>query len=166
MATNLARTRDRLFGDLFTDWNDHFDLMFRPVGQTLFNAGQRGVGFPHTNVLHNKDDWTIEVAAPGLEKTDFKIAIDKDVLTVSYNVKKESTNSFINNSFQRSWNLPEATKFEDITASYKSGALLSKRLNVLALLGLYKYFILTTRVWPTHRTGQRGGAPAPPFFKG
>ena len=123
MANNLARTRDRLFGDLFTDWNDHFDLMFRPVGQTLFSTGQRGMGFPHTNVLHNKDDWTIEVAAPGLEKTDFKIAIDKDVLTVSYNVKKENINSFINNSFQRSWNLPEGTQFEDITASYKSGIL-------------------------------------------
>ena len=123
MANNLARTRDRLFGDLFTDWNDHFDLMFRPVGQTIFNTGQQGVGLPHTNVLNNKDDWTIEVAAPGLDKKDFKIAIDKDVLTVSYNVKKESNNSFVRNSFQRSWNLPEGTKFEDIKASYKSGIL-------------------------------------------
>ena len=78
---------------------------------------------PHTNILSNKDDWTIEVAAPGLDKKDFKIAIDKDVLTVSYNVKKESNNSFVRNSFQRSWNLPEGTKFEDIKASYKSGTL-------------------------------------------
>ena len=123
MANNLARTRDRLFGDLFGDWNDHFDLMFRPPGQTFFNTGQQGVGFPHTNVLSNKDDWTIEVAAPGLDKKDFKIAIDKDVLTVSYDVKKESNNSFISNSFQRSWNLPEGTTFEDIAASYNSGIL-------------------------------------------
>ena len=123
MANNLARTRDRLFGDLFTDWNDHFDLMFRPAGQTFFNTGPQGVGLPHTNVLNHKDNWTIEVAAPGLDKKDFKIAIDKDILTVSYNVKKESNNSFISNSFQRSWNLPEGTKFEDIKATYKSGIL-------------------------------------------
>jgi len=123
MATNLARTRDRLFGDLFTDWNDHFDLMFRPMGNTFFNAGPTTVGLPHTNVLSNKDDWTIEVAAPGLDKKDFKIAIDKDVLTVSYNVEKDSNNSFVRNSFQRSWSLPEGTSFEDITASYKSGIL-------------------------------------------
>tara|TARA_R110000751_G_scaffold39547_1_gene93812 strand:- start:717 stop:1148 length:432 start_codon:yes stop_codon:yes gene_type:complete len=123
MANNLARTRDRLFGDLFTDWNDNFDLMFRPVGQTIFNTAPQGMTLPHTNVLNNKDNWTIEVAAPGLDKKDFKIAIDKDVLTVSYNVKKESNNSFISNSFQRSWNLPEGTKFEDVKASYKSGIL-------------------------------------------
>ena len=119
--SNLARTRDRLFGDLFTDWNDHFDLMFRPLGGTF--TAPTTVGLPHTNVLNNKDDWTIEVAAPGLDKKDFKIAIDKDVLTVSYDVNKESNNSFVRNSFQRSWNLPEGTKFEDITASYKSGIL-------------------------------------------
>jgi len=123
MANNLARTRDRLFGDLFGDWNDNFDLMFRPMGNSFFNAGPANVGLPHTNVLSNKDDWTIEVAAPGLDKKDFKIAIDKDVLTVSYNVKKETNNSFVRNSFQRSWNLPEGTQFEDITASYKSGIL-------------------------------------------
>ena len=123
MANNLARTRDRLFGDLFGDWNDNFDLMFRPMGNSFFNTGPANVGLPHTNVLSNKDDWTIEVAAPGLDKKDFKIAIDKDVLTVSYNVKKETNNSFVRNSFQRSWNLPEGTQFEDITASYKSGIL-------------------------------------------
>ena len=121
--SNLARTRDRLFGELFNDWNDHFDVMFRPLSGTPFNMAPTTIGLPHTNVLNHKDNWTIEVAAPGLDKKDFKIAIDKDILTVSYNVKKENNNSFISNSFQRSWNLPEGTKFEDIAATYKSGIL-------------------------------------------
>ena len=121
--SNLAQKRDRLFGDLFNDWNDHFDLMFRPLSGTPFNAGPSTVGLPHTNVLNNKDDWTIEVAAPGLDKKDFKIAIDKDVLTVSYDVSKENNNSFVRNSFQRSWTLPEGTNVDDIAATYKSGIL-------------------------------------------
>src|SRR6056297_4223946 len=38
---------------------------------------------PEVNVLENKDEFKIEVAAPGLSKNDFKIDLDNNVLTIS-----------------------------------------------------------------------------------
>ncbi len=45
---------------------------------------------PAVNIAENEDNFNIEVAAPGLNKDDFKINLDHDVLTISS--EKEAQN--------------------------------------------------------------------------
>ncbi|MCL4165414.1 UNVERIFIED_CONTAM: hypothetical protein GTU68_058213 [Idotea baltica] len=74
----------------------------------------------------------MEVAAPGLSKKDFKVELDKDVLTISAEVEKKSEGieenytrkEFSKYSFKRSFTLPEQkVDGEKIIANYKDGVL-------------------------------------------
>ena len=90
-----------------------------------------GNGLPATNILNNEGDFVIEIAVPGMKKSDFKIDVDNDVLTISSEEKleneKAATNytrrEFYYNSFKRSFTLPEITDSEKIVAKYEDGVL-------------------------------------------
>lgn len=89
---------------------------------------------PAVNIIENKNNYLLFMAAPGLEKKDFNIDIHENVLTIS--VKKESNKEEKNenqsllkeynySTFERSFNLPKDTvDTENISASYKNGELL------------------------------------------
>ncbi|MEA2105470.1 MAG: Hsp20/alpha crystallin family protein [Bacteroidota bacterium] len=86
---------------------------------------------PEVNVLENKDEFKIEVAAPGLSKNDFKIDLDNNVLTISS--EKEAKNEdegekyvrreFSYSSFKRSFSLPDSIDQDKIKATHKDGIL-------------------------------------------
>ena len=86
---------------------------------------------PAVNILENKDEYRIEVAAPGLDKEDFRINLENNVLTVSSEKeeKKEDTNErvmrkeFNYYSFNRSFTLPMTVNAEKIKANHKDGIL-------------------------------------------
>ncbi|MCB0839868.1 MAG: Hsp20/alpha crystallin family protein [Bacteroidetes bacterium] len=95
------------------------------VGRENFNAN------PKVNILENETGFHIELAAPGLKKEDFKIKIDKDILTIS--VEKEvnseeasgkyTRREFGFTSFERSFTLPETVDQANIIAGYENGIL-------------------------------------------
>jgi HSP20 family protein len=86
---------------------------------------------PAVNIVESKDDYLIELAAPGFEKKDFKVDIDNNMLTISS--EKELKNEvegeklmrreFCYTSFKRSFSLPEGTDGDKIKATYKEGIL-------------------------------------------
>jgi HSP20 family protein len=86
---------------------------------------------PEVNVLENKDEFKIEVAAPGLSKNDFKIDLDNNVLTISSEkeAKKEDEGEqyvrreFSYSSFKRSFSLPDSIDQDKIKATHKDGIL-------------------------------------------
>ena len=92
---------------------------------------QTGISMPSVNIIEGKEDFKIEVAAPGLEKKDFKIDLNNNVLSISS--EKEARNEesgdkymrreFSYSSFQRSFALPNTVEAEKINASYKDGVL-------------------------------------------
>ncbi len=86
---------------------------------------------PAVNISENKDDYKIELAAPGLNKNDFKINLENDVLTIS-SEKEENTEEkdeqvmrreFNYSKFSRSFTLPETVDVDKIKASFKDGVL-------------------------------------------
>lgn len=87
---------------------------------------------PEVNVIETAEAFKIEVAAPGLEKKDFKIDVNNNVLTISS--EKEAKNvdekekfirrEFSYSSFQRSFSLPESVDQDKINAKHKDGILL------------------------------------------
>ncbi|MEJ2594145.1 MAG: Hsp20/alpha crystallin family protein [bacterium] len=76
-------------------------------------------------------EYLVELAAPGMKKSDFKINLDRNVLTISSETKQEdqeetknfSRKEYSFSSFERSFTLPEAVNQEKIDAKYQDGVL-------------------------------------------
>jgi HSP20 family protein len=111
---------DRFFeGDLM-DWNN-------------FNFAGTNATLPAVNVRENDDEITIELAAPGLRKEDFKLDYDNGRLTISAEKEEKfeekdgekiTRREFSYSSFQRSFSVPETVvNVEKITAKYSDGIL-------------------------------------------
>jgi len=89
---------------------------------------------PSVNIIEDKDNYQIELAAPGLKKEDFHIMIDKDQLIVESKIEKseETTDQdrkytrreFQYGSFKRSFHLSDKINSEKIDASYTDGILI------------------------------------------
>jgi len=90
---------------------------------------------PAVNIAETENEFHIELAVPGLKKEDFKISLDKNVLSVSTEKKAEnveegkkySKREYTYSSFVRSFTLPESADQSKIAAEYTDGIL---KLNV------------------------------------
>jgi len=86
---------------------------------------------PAVNIAETDGDFQIELAVPGLKKEDFKINIDKNVLSISSEKKNEnsqegkkfSKREYSYTSFTRSFTLPETIDHNKIDAAYVDGIL-------------------------------------------
>ncbi len=86
---------------------------------------------PDVNVVETEKDYRIELAAPGLDKKDFNIDLQNDILTISSEKKDESEEKdenfmrreFNYTSFRRSFTIPESVKSDDIKAKHENGIL-------------------------------------------
>jgi len=119
-ANNRFPVMPNLFDDFFRDWS-------------VTNFSDTNTTLPAVNIKEDDNGFSIEVAAPGMEKKDFKIDFDNDLLTISSekNIENEekgdnyTRKEYSYQSFTRSFRIPENTvDGEKITASYKNGELL------------------------------------------
>ncbi|WP_333866351.1 Hsp20/alpha crystallin family protein [Sphingobacterium sp.] len=86
---------------------------------------------PAVNISESEKSFKIEMAAPGLDKSDFKINVDKNLITISAEKKEEtvseeklySKKEFNYSSFSRSFTLPETVDYSNIEAAYEGGVL-------------------------------------------
>ena len=121
--TTLAK---RNYGNL----NNLFEEVFGG-----FPAGNfaKELHIPAVNVKENKEAFELEVAAPGLQKQDFKLNVEDNLLTISYE-KQTSTEQnnedtkihrqeFSTRSFKRSFTLDEKIDAGKIVAKYENGIL-------------------------------------------
>ena len=90
-----------------------------------------GFNFPPVNISETKDNFELEFNVPGRNKEDFKITVDKNILTVSFDKKEESKDEnkkqikkeFSLQPFKRSFTLDEKVISENIAAKYENGLL-------------------------------------------
>ncbi|CAN5188008.1 Hsp20/alpha crystallin family protein [soil metagenome] len=93
--------------------------------------------FPAVNIDESNDSYYLSFMAPGRKKEDFKITVDKNILTVSYDSpadeqdenkqdenKKEIRREFSLQPFKRTFTLDEKVAADTIKASYENGILL------------------------------------------
>lgn len=91
----------------------------------------KGITIPAVNVLENKKEYNLEVAAPGFKKDDFKLEVENGYLVLKGETKSEvektedsyTRREFRFNSFSRSFALPDNIKEADIKARYEDGIL-------------------------------------------
>lgn len=108
-----------IFDDFLKDWS-------------LSNYSDTNTTLPAVNIRENENEFTVEVAVPGMNKEDFKINVENNILTISSEktIENEDSNDrytrkeFSYQSFERSFNLPkDVVENDKITASYKNGEL-------------------------------------------
>ncbi|MDH0659751.1 MULTISPECIES: Hsp20/alpha crystallin family protein [Empedobacter] len=105
-----------------------FENAMRPKFETFVNSQNQ---FPAVNIKENEDSFEILLAAPGLNKEDFSIEIDENILKISSEFKqneevkdeKFSRREFNFSSFKRAFTLPETINEDKIEASYVNGIL-------------------------------------------
>lgn len=108
-------------------FNNVFDSLFSDALNKNYGVNR----MPHVNILETENGYKIELAAPGLNKEDFKIELKKDNLSVWTEKKSEQTEEqkdytrkeFEYLSFARSFVLPESVDAEKISAEYVNGIL-------------------------------------------
>ncbi len=90
------------------------------------------VSLPAVNIFENTEAYVLELVAPGLQKEDFKITLDKGLLTISFEKPNMGNNTgdvktlkkeFTVSSFKRSFSIDEKINTEAIEAKYDSGLL-------------------------------------------
>lgn len=122
------------YNELF---NDLFNL------PALWSAAPRFSGSPAANIQETAAAYLLELNVPGRQKEDFKVNVDKDLLTISFEKKEEKVEEGIQsirrefsfNSFKRSFTLDDRIDVANIRAGYENGILkieLPKKENVNA----------------------------------
>ena len=121
---NLFPTIPYLFDEVMTrDW-----LNWPFSG----NAARSSV--PAVNVRETKDTYELEVAAPGMNKQDFKVELDNNMLVISAEKESKreeqdeqenySRREFSYQSFVRTFSLPESlVQGDKVSARYDDGIL-------------------------------------------
>jgi HSP20 family protein len=114
------------------NFNNLLENIFSPrpyITGSDYNGLNPGKAVP-VNITESKSGYEIEIAAPGFLKEDFKINLEKNLLTISAEVnseaetdKKTIRNEFKKQSFQRSFTIDENVETENISAQYVNGIL-------------------------------------------
>ena len=105
-----------------------FDELFNSLPSVYDNGVRSNVAA--VNIKENDNGYNLEFNVPGRNKEDFKINVDKGLLTVSYDKKedvekdvKSIRKEFSFSSFKRSFTLDEKINAEGIEAKYENGIL-------------------------------------------
>ena len=99
----------------------------------LNNNSSTNTTIPMVNVKETGENFEVEMAAPGMDKQDFKVELDGNLLTITSEKNQEnevkegerySRREFSYQSFQRSFQLPkEVVDADKIEAKYENGVL-------------------------------------------
>ncbi|ABG57525.1 Hsp20/alpha crystallin family protein [Cytophaga hutchinsonii] len=118
--------------------NGHFPFIFDDFFNRQYNRGMADYSntnttIPAVNIKESAENFVIEVAAPGMNKKDFNVQVDGNVLTIrsekttekeDANNEKYTTREFSYQSFVRTFNLPKDIADTDkIEAKYEDGVL-------------------------------------------
>lgn len=109
------------------------DEMFRveTPRHTQWAAKNNGLAYPPVNVLELDDQFQIQLAAPGMDRSNFEIKVEKDLLTISGQREQPSVDGetfrrreFGAYTFKRHFQLPDTVDAGAIEASYVNGILM------------------------------------------
>ncbi len=126
MTTRSLTRKNDFFPTVFEDF-------FKPWNEMSGTSGLWGktMTMPAVNVTEDKDVYSISVAAPGLEKKDFNIDLEGNMLTISAEKEEEkegkdelmTRREYNYSTFTRSFTLPETVVTDKIEATYDGGEL-------------------------------------------
>ncbi|MBL0023743.1 MAG: Hsp20/alpha crystallin family protein [Saprospiraceae bacterium] len=125
---NIVKVNPFVQGRTFSNLID--DVFNRSISDLVGN--DLATTTPSVNVTETNDNFTLEVAAPGLDKKDFNIAVEKDQLIISASKESQeeeksegkwTRKEFNYKSFKRTFHITEAIEADKIEARYENGIL-------------------------------------------
>ncbi|MBO3097994.1 Hsp20/alpha crystallin family protein [Gelidibacter pelagius] len=113
----------------FSSWVDN--LIEGGMGTGFLSNFNTGMTLPAVNIKENADEFFLEIAVPGMKKSDFNIDVDNKVLSISSETREEQEHKEENytrrefgySSFKRTFTLPDTIESDKISAQYKEGIL-------------------------------------------
>ncbi len=127
----LVKRNGSLLNDLPSIFNDFFNRELSNWGELNFSDTRTTI--PAVNIRETNENFEVEMAAPGMKKSDFKIELDGNLLTINSEATKQTEENdgerytrreFSYQSFQRSFTLPkEVVDADKINARYEDGVL-------------------------------------------
>jgi len=126
MTLVKSEKKENMFPSLLSDFFDA-DRFFA----NRFFGNELNQSLPAVNIKEDNKQFDIEFTAPGFAKTDFKIDVDHNILTVSAEKKEEKNEDnkrftrkeFSFSTFSRSFTLPQTVNADKIDAKYNHGML-------------------------------------------
>ena len=111
-------------------FNNFVDDLFAEF-PVLYKNEPNWKGTVPVNIKETDKNYSIEIVAPGFEKTDFKVSLEQQLLTISAEKKnevkdeneKQIRSEYSYRSFKRSFTLDEKTDGTKIDAKYVNGVL-------------------------------------------
>ena len=137
-------TRYDPFRDLRTLQDEVNRLFSTNLSRSFGDEGiARGAWSPTVDIYENSDQIVLEAELPGMNREDFEVTIENNVLTLRGErrfEKKEENDNYHRversyGTFSRSFTLPQTVSSENVSAEYKNGVLrvtLKKREEVKA----------------------------------
>jgi HSP20 family protein len=129
LATRTRNGNGRVFPKFIDDFfnTDRFLIDF---DSSFPNFNFKNI-LPDANIVENKKEFKIELAAPGLDKKDFKIEMKNGMLTISAEKEEETktedenylSKEFSYSSLYRTFALPDNLIADKIDAKYENGVL-------------------------------------------
>lgn len=112
-------------------WTSLFDEIFNREFSPIHDSELRSGNLPKVNIKETADEYVIEMAVPGINKSDVKISIDNRILSISADQSHESESSddqytrreFSFETFKRTFKLPNSVNDDNINATYADGIL-------------------------------------------
>ncbi len=113
--------------------NRLFNNLLKPLDDLDFDGGRvRSSPKVRTNILETKEEYEIEMEAPGFTKADFSIDLNGKSLSIKTKMNEEASKpgnyiqqQFERKSFERRFLVPlEKVNVEALTASYEGGILI------------------------------------------
>jgi HSP20 family protein len=125
----LVKFNQKPFEGSFNNFVDDLIAGFPVFSKNESNQAWKG--FVPVNIKETVKNYSIDVVAPGFEKTDFKISLDQQILTISAEKQnevksedeKQIRKEYSYRSFKRSFTLDEKTDGAAIDAKYVNGVL-------------------------------------------
>jgi HSP20 family protein len=114
----------------FSSWFDNF--FENSLGTEFLSNFNAGITLLAVNIKESSDNFTLELAIPGMKKSDFTIDVENKVLSIASEVKHEDEETkdhytrreFGYSSFKRTFTLPDSVESDKVKASYKDGILM------------------------------------------
>lgn len=116
----------------FPSWSSWIDEIFNRDLPSVFTSNfNTGMTLPKVNIRETSDAYYVDMAVPGMKKSDFEINLEDQLLSISTQVKEENEyedenfkrREFGYSAFKRSFTLPETINEDQIKAEYNDGIL-------------------------------------------
>lgn len=126
---SLTNTNSNASFPIWSNWLD--DVFNRELPSVFTSSFNTGISLPKVNIKETADSFMVEMAVPGLKKSDFCLDLDNQVLSISTEANEDNETKEENytrrefgySSFKRTFTLPESVNDEKIDANYKDGIL-------------------------------------------